>query len=372
MEASQVAAIHTQPLAREGSNTEEEEVNYIGNSARQEHDPYSKTYNPGWKNHPNFGWEKQQNQNQNHRPHNPNHYNNSTHQHPNQRPYQTTQNMYSQPPYQNQNNQPQHPTSNPPSNDRFSQIEDMLKNLCRESEDNKTFKEEVRTSMKNRGELIKKLESEVGYLSQQISKSTDSFPNDTEKNPRGGTQNVRWEECKAINLASEEVWKEEISNLTKHNQRVLEEKKEEIEQRTDPAQGRESKEKKILQPYVLQAPFPQRLRGSEKGKTYTRFLDVFKTLHVNIPFLETLKQMPTCIKWMKELLARKSNLKGGQIVVMNTECSALIQKALPIKKGDSRSFHIPCAIGDTIIDRGFCDLGAIFTDHLRETILGYW
>ncbi|XP_016206527.1 uncharacterized protein LOC107646899 [Arachis ipaensis] len=69
-------------------------------------------------------------------------------------------------------------------------------------------------------------------------------------------------------------------------------------------------------------------------------------------------QMPTCIKWMKELLARKSNLKGGQTVVMNKECSALIQKALPIKKGDPRSFHIPCAIGDTMIDRGFYDLGA--------------
>ncbi|XP_016199732.1 uncharacterized protein LOC107640746 [Arachis ipaensis] len=68
--------------------------------------------------------------------------------------------------------------------------------------------------------------------------------------------------------------------------------------------------------------------------------------------------MPTCIKWMKELLARKSNLKGGQIVLMNKECSALIQKALPIKKGDLGSFHIPYAIGDTMIDRGFCDLGA--------------
>nr|XP_025667462.1 uncharacterized protein LOC112765814 [Arachis hypogaea] len=46
MEASQVAAIHTQSSAQEESNTEEEVVNYIENSARQEHDPYSKTYNP--------------------------------------------------------------------------------------------------------------------------------------------------------------------------------------------------------------------------------------------------------------------------------------------------------------------------------------
>ncbi|XP_016173100.1 uncharacterized protein LOC107615561 [Arachis ipaensis] len=43
---------------------------------------------------------------------------------------------------------------------------------------------------------------------------------------------------------------------------------------------------------------------------------------------------------------------------MNKESNDLIQKALPIKKGDPGSFHIPCAIGDTMIDRGFCDLGA--------------
>ncbi|XP_016173036.1 uncharacterized protein LOC107615491 [Arachis ipaensis] len=43
---------------------------------------------------------------------------------------------------------------------------------------------------------------------------------------------------------------------------------------------------------------------------------------------------------------------------MTKECSALIQKDLPTKKKDPGSFHIPCAIGDTMIDRGFCDFGA--------------
>ncbi|XP_020986414.1 uncharacterized protein LOC110275143 [Arachis duranensis] len=42
---------------------------------------------------------------------------------------------------------------------------------------------------------------------------------------------------------------------------------------------------------------------------------------------------------------------------MTKECSALIQKNLPIKKKDLGSFYIPYAIGDTMIDRGFCDIG---------------
>ena len=34
----------------------EETVNYVNNFNRQENNPYSNTYNPGWRNHPNFSW----------------------------------------------------------------------------------------------------------------------------------------------------------------------------------------------------------------------------------------------------------------------------------------------------------------------------
>ncbi|KAG8501564.1 hypothetical protein CXB51_003869 [Gossypium anomalum] len=48
--------------------TEEEQVNYMGNNNfRSQNNPYSNTYNVGWKNHPNFCWGGQQNQ----RPQNP-------------------------------------------------------------------------------------------------------------------------------------------------------------------------------------------------------------------------------------------------------------------------------------------------------------
>ncbi|XP_073124953.1 uncharacterized protein [Henckelia pumila] len=31
-------------------------ANFMGNKGRQQYNPYSNTYNPGWKNHPNFAW----------------------------------------------------------------------------------------------------------------------------------------------------------------------------------------------------------------------------------------------------------------------------------------------------------------------------
>ncbi|XP_022019725.1 uncharacterized protein LOC110919775 [Helianthus annuus] len=36
--------------------TGHEEVDYLGNQIRPQNNPYSNTYNPGWRNHPNFGW----------------------------------------------------------------------------------------------------------------------------------------------------------------------------------------------------------------------------------------------------------------------------------------------------------------------------
>ncbi|KAL4397006.1 hypothetical protein AHAS_Ahas01G0148700 [Arachis hypogaea] len=52
MGGMQVPAINTQNSLRE--------VNYMGNAPRNpNNDPYSKTYNQGWRNHPNFGWREQ-------------------------------------------------------------------------------------------------------------------------------------------------------------------------------------------------------------------------------------------------------------------------------------------------------------------------
>ncbi|XP_016177965.1 uncharacterized protein LOC107620297 [Arachis ipaensis] len=247
--------------------------------------------------------------------------------------------IHTQPPAQEELNteeggdweQSQPPISNSPSEDRLSRIEALLENLCKEVQDNKTFKDEVRSSMKSQGEAIKKLESQVGYLSQQILKSTDSFPSDTEKNPRGETKNVRWKECKAITLRDEEILEEMNCKPLEHKSEDSKKNLEETEQGVGPAQMKEPMEKKFLKLYVPKAPFPQRLRGGEKEKTYSRFLDTFKSLHINIPFIETLQQMPSYIKCMKELLTKKTALKGGQTVVMNKESSALIQKELLVR-----------------------------------------
>ncbi|XP_057719526.1 uncharacterized protein LOC130933950 [Arachis stenosperma] len=268
------------------------------------------------------------------------------HQQFTQRTYQHPHNNTSPHPYQNQNNTS---TPNPPSfDDKLSKIKTLLEGICQEIQENKVFKEEVRANIKNQGETIKKLEFQVGCLAEKIPKPTDGFPSDTEKNPRGEAKKVRWEDCKMVTTSDQE---------DEDKQRKLSQQPEDnsIEEEDRDHQEPEISQQELLKLY---APFPQLLNGAVGKRIYSRFLDLFASLHVNIPFIKAIQQMPVFIKYMKELLPRKSSLKGGQTIVLNKECSALIQPELPAKRKDPGSFHIPCAIGETMFDRALCDLGA--------------
>ncbi|KAL4287136.1 hypothetical protein AHAS_Ahas19G0156000 [Arachis hypogaea] len=120
----------------------------------------------------------------------------------------------------------------------------------------KKFREEVKGSIKSRGEVLKNLESQVGHLLQQFPKPTDSFLSNTEKNSRGETKKVRWEECKSINLSSEEGLKEECSRHSGHDEGESRKNVREIEEMATPEQRKEQKEEEFLKPFVPQAPFP--------------------------------------------------------------------------------------------------------------------
>ncbi|XP_015940377.1 uncharacterized protein LOC107465905 [Arachis duranensis] len=87
-------------------------------------------------------------------------------------------------------------------------------------------------------------------------------------------------------------------------------------------------------------------------------MDIFKTLNINISFLEELEQMPLYAKFMKEVLIKKRSLKEGHVVEMTRECSAILQRSLLEKKDDPRCFYIPCIIGSITVEKSFCDLGA--------------
>ena len=105
-------------------------------------------------------------------------------------------------------------------------------------------------------------------------------------------------------------------------------------------------------------PYPQRLRKSKLDKQFTKFMEAIKKLHINIPFADALKQMPTYVKFMKDILSKKRRLEEYETIALTEECSAIIQKKLPHKLKDPGSFTIPCTIGKAVFERVLCDLSA--------------
>ena len=87
-------------------------------------------------------------------------------------------------------------------------------------------------------------------------------------------------------------------------------------------------------------------------------MEVFKKLQINIPFADALEQMPTYVKFMKDILSKKRRLEEYETIALTEECSAIIQKKLPQKLKDPGSFTIPCTIGNAVFERALCDLGA--------------
>ena len=88
---------------------------------------------------------------------------------------------------------------------------------------------------------------------------------------------------------------------------VEETEKEEVqtEQQVE-REGLEKKEDK--QAYMHVVPFPQRLQKAKMEEQFSRFLDVFRKIEINIPFVEALTQMPNYAKFFKDILNKKRNL----------------------------------------------------------------
>ena len=104
--------------------------------------------------------------------------------------------------------------------------------------------------------------------------------------------------------------------------------------------------------------YPQHLKKSKLDKQFTKFLEVFKKLHINIPFADALEQMPSYVKFMKEILSKKRRLSDFETVNLIEEYSAILQRKLPQKLKDPDSFTIPCTIRNSIFEKALCDLGA--------------
>ncbi|KAK9043423.1 hypothetical protein V6N11_071768 [Hibiscus sabdariffa] len=123
---------------------------------------------------------------------------------------------------------------------------------------------------------------------------------------------------------------------------------------SQPEQIRSDKLEEIRPP----SPFPQSLKKQKQDYQFKKFFDILKQVHINLPLVEALHQIPNYAKFLKDIVSRKRRIREFEIVAATETCLALMHNKVPAKKTDPGSFTIQCSIGDNYSTKALCDPGA--------------
>ena len=260
----------------------------------------------------------------------------------------------------NQNNTPSNGTSEPPSEKKI----DLKKALTQMLTSHPAFMNETKenmqqqaTQLNSQAAQLRSLETQLGQMANLLTeRQPGSLPSNSEVNPRrDGNEHV-----KAVMLRSGKEL--EIQPQTLVVEQLETERFIQLEQKDDAdkerPQEKQSAENSTEAKASLPVPYPQHLKKHKLDKQFTKFMGVFKKLHINIPFADALEQMPSYVKFMKDILSQKRRLADFETINLTEEYSAILQRKLPQKLKDPGSFTIPCTIGNAIFERALCDLGA--------------
>ncbi|KAM1067948.1 hypothetical protein ACFX1Q_024007 [Malus domestica] len=313
----------------------------FGNQYQSRNDPFSNTYNLGWRDHPNFKWrEPQQGQQQStFRQQPPGFY---------QKPFAPTQ-----------------PQAQPAQKSGSSIDNDQIFNLLTS----------MAQGMQTRDKKVDKLEKQVGQIAEFLGQFREQgkLPSSTVVNPKGG-----FEFAKAITLRSGKHVGSDRQHSKSRSNEVEELMIEEEEQKPptakvetplpqalcDPKSSNLSNRgKNVSNPvptnvFPSNVPFPNRFKQTKKEEAEKDILETFRIVQVNIPLLDAIKQVPRYAKFLKELCTTRKRMSTKEVVKVGENVSAILQRKLPPKCKDPGSFTIPCVIGNTRFESAMLDLGA--------------
>ncbi|CAN6725392.1 unnamed protein product [Malus baccata var. baccata] len=274
----------------------------FGNQNQPRHDPYSNSYNPGWRNHPNFKWRD---------PQQPQQQGGFRQQPPG---------FYTKPFVPNQNQV----QSVPPTSGTSLDNDQVVKLLT-------TLTQEVQTQNKERqiqDKRVDNLEKQMGQIAEFMGQIREQgrLPSSTVVNPKGG-----FETAKAIMLRSgKQVGAD--SNTSKSSQdeedKLLKEEaqgakptaKDDQTLPSPPSPPKPSPTTKVSPNSTLSSsiplnvPFPGMFRQSKKEEAEKDILETFRKVQVNIPLLDAIKQVPRYAKFLKELCTTRRRISNKEVV----------------------------------------------------------
>ena len=217
------------------------------------------------------------------------------------------------------------------------------------------------TQLNNQAAQLRNLEVQMGQMANLLTKRhPSSLPSNSEVNSRrdgnGHVKAVTLRSGKELEIQEQSPVTEEVETKKIIRPGQNDDADRERPQEKQPV-GNTTEAKDNPQP-MAPILYPQRLKKHKLDKQLTKFMEVFKKLHINIPFADALEQMPSYVKFMKDILSHKRRLEDFETVNLTEECSAILQRKLSQKLKDPGSFTIPCTIGKAIFERALFDLGA--------------
>ncbi|XP_027166489.1 uncharacterized protein LOC113766504 [Coffea eugenioides] len=298
-----------------------EQVNLAGYAPapRNQYDPYSNTYNPGWRDHPNlsYGGNRQSNSVPN-----------------------------KQPEYQQQYQpRPPPPPSSGPS------LEEMMKQMMATITQNQQRTEATITQNQQRTDSeMQAIRNQLSQMATKINRLESQVNGRLPSQPELNLKNVS-----AMTLRSGK----EIQGSEPMIPKNKDEEKIENELEREDSNGADLKvlPNPVITVKTNPPPFPCRLEKSNKQDKEKEILEVFRKVEINIPVLDAIKQVPKYAKFLRDLCVNRRRLRGDERVIVGENVSVVLQRKLPPKCRDPGRFTVPCKIGNTLIRNTLLDLG---------------
>ena len=149
---------------------------------------------------------------------------------------------------------------------------------------------------KNHSSSILNIEVQLGQLANAVAqRHQGNFPSNTETNPKEQLKAITFRSGKEIR-SEEESKKEVVNTQGRESQNDDNNPNKGKEHQTKDNDGKDQPYEPNSQKYETRIPFPQRLKKLDDQKRFVKFLNTFKKLELNIPFVDALAEMPTYAK----------------------------------------------------------------------------
>ncbi|KAI3770488.1 hypothetical protein L6452_01622 [Arctium lappa] len=341
-----------------------ESVNQSQGFVNHNQDPFSSTYNAGWRKHPILSWKNNQ-EGPSNQPRFQNHHH---------------EGQSSQPKFQGQNHNHSHSGNyhhgNQSHNQNFGGNNNYNNNrqgstlIEKQLQDIMAMMNNYTQSAATTNKFVAALEKQVGQLAEQMNRRDGgTLPSMTKPNPSH-------EHVNEITLRSGR----QLDPLPKKNDESSQAKKgkgKEIEQGveseetnqvpiTSDADKPQDGEGSRLPNQEPTVPFPTALNESKafpfgkRGPKNDDMMDVFRQVKINLPLLDAIKQIPAYSKFLRELWTQKRKQKTSipKKIEVTEQVSTILSSSLPQKCKDPGAPLIPVIMGNSAIKSALLDLGA--------------